>query len=141
MLRRRWCALSTEIILDALTLFPSAKLKQRDALLARRRIHLPTSRHQCHIPVYPAAIVTHPSQRKVTCIYLQVQTGDCSQLLSTNSRVLFWGITPDAGTSAENDDFPSSFHSYGVDLWDPHPGCGHSTSQPGPKTHQGRKES
>lgn len=99
------------------------------------------ARHQCHIPVYPAAIVTHPSQRKVTCIYLQVQTGDCSQLLSTNSRVLFWGITPDAGTSAENDGFPSSFHSYSVDLWDRIQAVAIPPASQAPKTHQGRKES
>lgn len=82
-------AVNAEIFLVALTLLPSAKLKQRDTWLARRRIHFPTI--QCHIPVYPTAISTHPSQRKVTCIYLQEQTGDSSLLFSATLQGIVLG--------------------------------------------------
>jgi hypothetical protein len=54
--------------------------------------------------VYPTVISTHPSQRKVTCIYLQEQTGDCSQLFSTTLQGIVLGkAVLDENTSAQND--------------------------------------
>lgn len=108
------CAANAEITLDALTSFPAAKLKQRDTLLLRGRIHFPTI--QCLVPVYPTAISAHPSWRKVTCIYLQEQTGDCSQLFSTTLQGIVLGKSVlDESTSAQNDGVSVPFIVMGVD--------------------------
>lgn len=71
---------------------------------------------QCRVPVYPTAISTHPSQRKVTCIYLQEQTGDCSQLFSTTLQGIVLGKSVlDESTSAQNDGVSVLFIVTGVD--------------------------
>jgi hypothetical protein len=64
---------------------------QKHTVSVSRRIHLPQAKQLCHVPVYLNAISTDPSQRKVTRIYLLMQTGAHSHLFSATLQGVVLG--------------------------------------------------